>query len=113
MGWETSFLGYPITDESITPDGIGRYNHFRKTDSSGTRDGSIYWTPSTGAHETHGVIRDKWASLGWETSSLGYPISDVEETTISVIFFTTKGLRQTFQHGTISWNPINGTTVGP
>jgi uncharacterized protein with LGFP repeats len=68
LGWERSFLGYPVTDETGTPDGFGRFNHFQ--------GGSIYWTPSTGAHEVHGVIRDKWASMGWERSFLGYPISD-------------------------------------
>jgi uncharacterized protein with LGFP repeats len=69
MGWETSFLRYPVTDESGTPDGIGRFNHF-----SGA--GSIYWTPGTGAWSIHGAIRDKWASMGWERSCLGYPVSD-------------------------------------
>jgi hypothetical protein len=24
----------------------------------------------------HGAIRAKWASLGWERSCLGYPVSD-------------------------------------
>ncbi|HEX8199756.1 MAG TPA: hypothetical protein VF590_04660, partial [Isosphaeraceae bacterium] len=38
--------------------------------------GSIYWSPATGAHEVHGAIRDKWASLRWENSYLGYPTSD-------------------------------------
>ena len=51
-------LGYPVTDETITPDGRGRYNHFQY--------GSIYWTPFTAAHETHGAIRERWASLGWD-----------------------------------------------
>ncbi|MBL8208728.1 MAG: M4 family metallopeptidase, partial [Blastocatellia bacterium] len=65
LGWECSFLGFPLTDESRTPDGVGRYNHFQ--------GGSVYWTPATGAHEVHGAIRDRWASLGWERSALGYP----------------------------------------
>ena len=52
-------LGYPLTDETATPDGVGRYNHFQK-------DASIYWTPTTGAHAVYGSIRDKWAELGWE-----------------------------------------------
>jgi LGFP repeat-containing protein/insecticidal crystal toxin P42 protein len=68
LGWERSFLGYPLTDETETPDGFGRYNHFQ--------GGSIYWTLDTGAHEVHGDIREKWASLGWEQSFLGYPLSD-------------------------------------
>jgi hypothetical protein len=69
LGAEGSFLGYPTTDETGTPDGVGRFNHFQA--------GSIYWTPSTGAHEVHGLIRDFWAAHGWErNAALGYPISD-------------------------------------
>ncbi len=67
LGWERYF-GYPTTDETGTPDGVGRYNHF-------SRVGSIYWTPSTGAYEVHGWIRERWAGLGWETG-LGYPVTD-------------------------------------
>jgi hypothetical protein len=69
LGGIAGFLSYPTTDETRTPDGIGRFNHFQ--------DGSIYWTPATGAHEVHGIIRDKWAALGWERSYLRYPITDV------------------------------------
>jgi beta-lactamase class A len=69
LGWERGFLGYPTTDETPTPDGIGSFNHF-------ANDGSIYWTASTGAWSVHGAIRDKWASLGWEKSCQGYPVSD-------------------------------------
>jgi uncharacterized protein with LGFP repeats len=68
-GWETGPAGYPITNETGTPDGVGRYNHF-------SRNASIYWTGSTGAHLIYGAIRYKWASLGWETGRAGYPITD-------------------------------------
>ncbi|MCU1237870.1 MAG: hypothetical protein JWP63_5837 [Candidatus Solibacter sp.] len=69
LGGESSFLGYPTTDESGTPDGVGRFNHFQA--------GSIYWTPNTGAHEVHGLIRDFWSAHGWERNpALAYPISD-------------------------------------
>lgn len=69
LGAEASVLGYPRTDESGTPDGRGRFNHFQ--------GGSIYWTADTGAHEVHGLIRDRWSALGWERNpQLGYPISD-------------------------------------
>ncbi|MCU1687246.1 MAG: hypothetical protein JWQ81_7985 [Amycolatopsis sp.] len=71
MGWEQSPLGYPTTDEMITPDGVGRYNHFGRPDG-----GSIYYTPTTGPHAIYGVIRSKWASMGWETGPLGYPTTD-------------------------------------
>lgn len=40
LGWERGFLGYPVTDETGTPDGVGRFNHFQ--------GGSIYWSPQTG-----------------------------------------------------------------
>ena len=70
MGWETSVLGYPRTDENTCPDGVGKYNHFFGN------NGSIYWTPSTGAHEVHGAIHSKWEQLGWETGVCGYPTTD-------------------------------------
>ncbi|MBS1811870.1 MAG: M4 family metallopeptidase [Acidobacteria bacterium] len=95
LGWECSFLGFPLTDESVTPDGIGRYNHFQ--------GGSVYWTPATGAHEVHGAIRDKWASLGWERSALGYPTSDEQA--------YASGRVSNFQGGRIYWFPVIGTIV--
>ncbi|WTW98289.1 hypothetical protein OG216_35325 [Streptomycetaceae bacterium NBC_01309] len=58
-------VGLPQTDERGTPDGVGRYNHFD--------NGSIYWHPSWGAFPIPNPIRDRWASLGWEQGSLGYP----------------------------------------
>lgn len=94
LGWEKSFLGYPITDERTTPDGIGRYNHFQ--------GGSIYWTPATGAHEVHGAIRSKWAAMGWEKSYLGYPLTD-ERTTPDTV-----GRYSHFQGGSIYWTPQTG-----
>ena len=94
LGWEQSFLGYPITDELTTPDGIGRYNHFQA--------GSIYWTPDTGAHEVHGLIRELWANLGWEKSCLGYPIGDEEPSSEGW------SRQSRFQHGIIRWSPDKG-----
>ncbi len=94
MGWETSVIGYPLTDESATPDGVGRYSHFEW--------GSIYWTPSLGAHEVHGFIRARWAELGWERSPLGYPTSDERDT---------PGLRariSDFEGGSICWDEARG-----
>jgi hypothetical protein len=68
LGYEASVLGYPITDETPTADGRGRFNQFQY--------GFIYWTPETGAHAVYGAIYDKWVSLGAESGSLGYPVSD-------------------------------------
>jgi hypothetical protein len=61
-------LGVPITDETKTPDGRGRFNHFAR--------GSIYWTPTTVPQTLRGAIRDTWAAQGWERGALGYPVSD-------------------------------------
>ncbi|WP_233211204.1 LGFP repeat-containing protein [Mycobacterium sp. shizuoka-1] len=61
-------LGLPTTDETGTPDGIGRYNHFET--------GSIYWTPDTGPMIITGLVRARWAAAGWENGPLGYPVAD-------------------------------------
>ena len=89
-----NFLGYPVTDETTTPDGIGRFNHFE--------GGSIYWSPDTGAHDVYGLIREKWASLGWEQGFLGYPITGETGTPKG------KGRFNHFQGGSIYWSPDTG-----
>ncbi|MGC0366901.1 S-formylglutathione hydrolase FrmB [Rhodococcus sp. 27YEA15] len=61
-------LGFPKTPEFGTPDGRGRYNHFQ--------NGSIYWTPQTGAHPVSGDILAEWSAQGWEGGPLGYPTAD-------------------------------------
>ena len=90
-----NWLGYPVTDELGTPDGRGRFNHFE--------NGSIYWTPETGPHEVHGAIRDRWASMGWERSFLGYPTSDESP--------MPGGRVSHFQGGDILWTPQGGANV--
>lgn len=87
LGREASVVGYPITDERIPPDGIGRYGVFER--------GSIYWSPSTGAHEVLGRIRDKYKDLGWEAGPLGYPTSGE--------YAVGAGRRSEFEHGTLTW----------
>ncbi|TNC28285.1 PKD domain-containing protein [Amycolatopsis alkalitolerans] len=69
LNWEKGPTGYPTTDETGTPDGIGRYNHFSKA-------ASIYWTPATGAHGVWGLIRQTWQATGWELGPTGYPTTD-------------------------------------
>jgi uncharacterized protein with LGFP repeats len=92
FGWEEGPLGYPLTDETLTPDGRGRYGVFE--------GGSIYWTMTTGAHEVRGAIRDKWRDLGWEAGPLGYPVAgEVQLPT---------GVRSDFEHGSITWTRATG-----
>ena len=92
-----SGYGLPLNDETGTPDGVGRYNHF----SPGNR--SIYWTQAIGAHETHGMIRSRWASMGWERSCLGYPRTDEMAFSGGAISY--------FQRGWIKWWKATNTTT--
>lgn len=95
LGREKGGLGAPATEVTATPDGIGRYVHFE-----GPANGSIYWTPDTGAWEVHGLIKAKWASMGWERSYLGYPITDE--------FAIDGGRRNLFQGGRIDYSFATG-----
>jgi hypothetical protein len=88
-------FGYPTIDETTTPDGIGRYNFF-------SHGPAIYWTPSTGAHAVYGDILQRWKSLGYERSTLGYPTTD--ETS----FGTRGGRFNDFQFGSINFSPATG-----
>jgi hypothetical protein len=97
LGGLTGFLGWPLTPERTTPDGRGRYRDYRS--------GSIYWTAETGAHEVHGSIRKKWASLGRERSFLGYPVTDVMPDA------EREGRYSRFEGGAIHWRPERVTVV--
>jgi hypothetical protein len=108
LGWEVA-TGYPITDELVCPDGVGRYNHFRKYNAAGQAIGdlSIYWHPTNlgdKAFLIYGAIRDKWASIGWEKSPVGYPITDE-------LPAVDNGRVNYFQKGAIYWNATRGTVV--
>jgi uncharacterized protein with LGFP repeats len=103
LGWET-FLGYPTTDETGTPGGVGRYNHFASTTNG---PASIYWTAATGANEVYGSIRARWAQLGWE-GNLGFPSTGELSTP------TKPGRYNHFRidannSTSIYWSPGNGT----
>jgi uncharacterized protein with LGFP repeats len=89
---ESGFLGFPLTDETGTPDGVGRFNHFE--------GGSIYWTKDTGANEVHGDIRAEWQREGWERGQMGYPLSDEHDQRDG-----SGGRQSDFQGGSILWWP--------
>ncbi|WP_138758606.1 PQQ-dependent sugar dehydrogenase [Modestobacter altitudinis] len=91
-GWEGGRLGFPTSDETVTPGGAGRFNHFER--------GSVYWTPTTGAHVVEGDILLRWATLGWERSYLGFPTSDE--------YGVPGGRRTDFQGGSITWDAATG-----
>lgn len=76
--------------ENVCADGVGHYQHYQTGES-------IYWHPDTGAHLIYGLIKGKWANLGWEKSVLGYPNTDEADAESSL------GRFNNFQRGTISW----------
>ncbi|SEO61350.1 RHS repeat-associated core domain-containing protein [Trujillonella endophytica] len=67
LGWQQSYLGFPTSDEHCQNGGC--YNHF-------AGNGSIFWSPTTGAHDVQGAIRSAWAATGWEAGWLGFPTGD-------------------------------------
>lgn len=97
------FLGFPVTDETGTPDGVGRFNRFQ--------NGMIYWTPQTGAREVHGAILERWSALGFERSRLGYPVSD--EQPWQNPNTGQPGRVSFFQNGHIGWTPQDGAIEFP
>lgn len=73
LGGHTRF-GAPTNDETSTPDGAGRYNHFIGTPGTGTA--SVYFSGATGARGIWGLILEKWTAQGREQGPLGYPTTD-------------------------------------
>jgi hypothetical protein len=58
LGAAKSAVGFPLSDELPCPDNRGRFNRFSK--------GTIYWSPTTGAHEVYGDILAAWNAAGTE-----------------------------------------------
>lgn len=65
--------------------------------------GRLYWRSGVGAHEVHGRILSMYASLGYQTSCLGFPTTDR--------FATTGGRRNRFEHGRITYHVSTGRTT--
>lgn len=89
LGGPASFLGFPLTNEEITPDGDGRFVHFEH--------GSIYWTAETGAWAIPKDMFAAWERQGYETGTLGYPVGEPKDLNGSVI--------QRFQGGYVVRTP--------
>lgn len=96
---ERLFIGAPVSDEFPTSQKKGRGQHFE--------GGSIYWSQPTGAHEVHGNIRDKWKTMGWENSFLGFPVTDETATPDGY------GRFNFFEGGAIYYHPHLGTFAVP
>lgn len=87
LGGERGF-GAPCTDELAVSG--GRKQEFI--------DGkSIYWSPATGAHELHGILRITYLLNRTESGPLGFAVSDD--------FSKDGGRAVNFQGGSITWKP--------
>lgn len=96
LGGSTSFLANPTTNETITANGNGLYRYFQ--------DGLIAWSASTGAHEVHGAIVNRYNELGGSNGSLGLPTTD------EVYTSDYSGRVNTFEHGLITYNYASNQT---
>ena len=85
IGATNSWLGYPTSEEFVTPDGKGRFVTFE--------NGYIYWSPETGAHAVTKPYFEKWGDKGFEAGVLGYPTSEKLP--------AAGGSWQSFEHGYI------------
>lgn len=95
-GFENGELGWPLTGEFCDLRDGGCGTQFE--------NGSIYFSPDSGAHMVRGKIRDVWAAKGWETSYLGYPTSE-ENCSIGG---DRDACFQSFQFGSIYWSRDHG-----
>ena len=95
LGGPTSWLGFPKTGEEKTPDGRGRYVHFE--------NGSIYWTPETGAWPIPKDLFDAWGKNGFEGGDLKYPVSEPRK--------VGEGEVQEFENGVLTRNPDGSTHI--
>lgn len=93
---EFNWFGQPTGEMVLGADTRGYCRHFQQ--------GSIFWLPTWGAHEVHGAIRDKYASMGWDNSYLRYPTTDEIQNDVRY---------SNFEHGTIYWTADLGAYLLP
>lgn len=96
-GYETGWMGFPISDNLELPKHNGFYTAFD--------NGSIYNSPIYGMHYVGGAFRDEWGRRGFENgATLGFPKTD--EVAISENGYTRY---QQFERGTLFFS--NGKDV--
>ena len=94
--WEIFFFFFTSTYEIYTPGGEGKFNHFQR--------GSVYWSPSTGAHKVLGEIRNYWGKHGWEKSRFGFPVSEERHLNDGAV-------QQEFQGHALQWVPFRPASL--
>ncbi|WP_448626990.1 hypothetical protein [Geodermatophilus sp. URMC 64] len=91
--WERGDLGYPTANQVCGLAGGGCSQSFQ--------GGSIYWSPTTGAHPIVGAIGGYWVGAGAQDGSLGYPTGNPG------CGLTRGGCYQHFQNGSVYWTPAH------
>ena len=64
--WERSWLGLPTSNETASTKG-GVFQRFER--------GVAYWSPATGAQFVGEPVLSAWGAYGYQTGSMGYPLS--------------------------------------
>lgn len=95
-GAQNSLLGYPLTGESCGLAG-GCVQRFE--------GGSIFYSPTSGAHATRGAIGNRYAAAGASQSMLGYPLTN------EACGQPAGGCVQRFQGGSIYWSSTTGAWI--
>ena len=96
-GFETGALGYPTSDEVGGLKNGGVYQNYQ--------GGAIIYSPATGAQVSIGPIRNKWAAMGYEGGSLGYPVGGV------INGLKDGGSYQNYQGGSVLYSPASGAHI--
>ena len=94
LGNEYSLLAYPVSNETPTPVRAGSYNVFQ--------GGVVYWSPTTGAHEVHGLIQQAWSAQGYENGPAGFPLTN------EIAMSSRLGAIEGFEGGAMVWSPTTG-----
>jgi hypothetical protein len=90
-------LGYPTSDEISGLRNGGVYQTYQ--------GGTVYWSPSTGAHISTGGIRSVWLKFGAQNGAMGYPTSE------EITGLVNGGVYQSYQGGAIYWSPKTGAHI--
>ena len=96
-GYENGVLGYPATNERTGLKDGGATQDFQ--------NGSVHYSPATGAAITYGPVLQLWGSTGWENGKLGYPLANER------FGLRDGGSQQKFQGGAVITSPY-GVFVG-
>jgi hypothetical protein len=88
----------PAHFEAVALAGGGRYQPFQYA--------TFYENPGGDCFEVHGLIRDKYVDFHETVGDMGFPTSDeLDDPAVS------GGRLNTFEHGTIAWDPASSVQV--